>query len=209
VALSLLSGCWSEPALIHVDFKLVDDNNRPIAGVPLRIVAGITNWGAEDWRGPDAGERIVTGPDGRAQFTTEGAVDRRLEWTPVGFTPFSLPRLVHHMGIGFEAARALPSPHGDITHHWFYTADINCFNDDTCSSDDVDRIYEAGPDRRFTRLLVSSASSPRAAVNVNGSVLTGSGFRLADFSFGFAGGRNHPDWVLQLTLKQMPKPVLR
>jgi hypothetical protein len=40
-------------------------------------------------------------------------------------------------------------------------------------------------------------------------VLTGSGFRLADFTFESTGGRNHPEWVLQLALKQLPKPVLR
>jgi len=208
-ALPLLSGCWSKPAIIHVDLKLVDNDNRPIAGVPLRIVAGIADWGSEDWRGPDAGERIVTEPDGAARFTVDGVIDRRWEWVPIGFTPFSLPLPVHHMGIGFEAARVLPGPHGDVTHHWFYTADINCFNDGTCSSDDIDRIYEAGPDKRFTRLLVAGASSPDAVMKVDGMALTGAGFRLADFTLESTGGRNHPEWVLRLALKQLPKPVLR
>lgn len=208
-ALSLLSGCWSEPAIIHVDFKLVDDNTRPIAGVPLRIVAGVADWETEEWRAPDSGERIVTGSDGTAQFTVDGVIDWRWQWVPVGFTPISLPLPVHHMGIGFEAARVLPGPHGNVTHHWFYTADINCFNDGTCSTDDVDRIYEAGPDKRFTRLLVRGASSPDAVVRVDGLALTGSGFRLADFRFESTGRRDNREWVLQLALKQLPKPVLR
>jgi hypothetical protein len=208
-ALAALFGCRSEPAIIHVEFKLVDENNQPVAGVPLRIVAGIADWESQDWRGADTGERIVTAPDGSAQFTTEGVVDRRWQWVPVGFTPFSIPLRAHHMGVGFEAARVLSGRGGDVTHHLLYTADVSCFADGTCSSDDIDRVYEQGPDKRFTRLLVTSASSPNAVTMIDGIALTGSAFQLADFRFESTGRRDNREWVLRLTLKQMPKPVLR
>jgi hypothetical protein len=209
-AFFVLSACGQgdAPVNFHVQFKLVDDDNKPIAGVPLRFVIGVPNWNADGWRAPNTGVRIVTDKDGAARFTTEGAIDRTWTWVNLGFTPFSMPVRVHHAGVGFEVERVLPSRQGDITHRWFYTADINRHSNGDSSTDDLDRIYEVGPDGRFTRLLAKSVSSPQSVIAVDGLMLRGSGYNLADFALDPVGDGTK-EWTLTLALKQHPKPVLR
>jgi hypothetical protein len=210
-AFFILSACGqgSTPVNIHVQFKLIDDDNKPIAGVPLRFVIGVPNWNADGWRAPDAGVRIVTDKDGAAHFTTEGVVDRTWMWVNLGFTPFSWPVRVDHAGVGFEIERVLPTKGGpDSTHHWFYTAEIYRQANGDSSTYDLDRVYETGPDGRFTRLLAKGVSSPQSVIAVDGLMLRGSGYNLADFALAPVGDGTK-EWTLTLALKQHPKPVLR
>ena len=209
-ALFILSACGqgSKPVPIDVAFKLIDDDNKPVVGVPLRIFAGVPNWNANAWRGPGFGVRIVTDSDGAAHFATEGTINRTWMWKNVGFTPLSVPVRVDHAGVGFEIARVLPTKQGDATHHWLYTADIYRESSGDSSTYDLDRVYEAGPDGRFTRLLARSVSSPKTVMMVDGLALYGTGYQLADFSLAPADG-DAKGWHLTLVLKQGPKPVLR
>jgi len=209
-ALFVLSACGqgSKPVPIHVAFKLIDDDNQPVVGMPLRILAGVPNWNANAWRRPDFGVRIVTDRDGAAHFATEGTINRTWVWKNVGFTPLSVPVRVDHAGVGFEIARVLPTKHGDTTHHWLYTAEIYRESSGDSSTYDLDRVYEAGPDGRFTRLLAKSVSSPKSVMMVDGLALNGTGYRLADFSLAPAEG-GAKGWLVTLVLKQGPKPVLR
>jgi hypothetical protein len=208
--LLILSACSpkNETVTMHVAVKLTDNDNNPIARWPLRMVVGVRDWDAPDWRGPDTGVRIVTDANGDASFTTEAIVDRRWEWQSVGFTPLSIPVRVRHVSVGFESERTLPSPHGDVVHHWFYTAEVYRWSDGSSSTYDIDRLYEAGPDGRFTRLLGMGVSSPYSVIKIDGLMLIGSGYRLADFEFDPVGD-GAKEWNLKLALKQMPKPVLR
>jgi len=209
-AFIVLSACGQAgtPVKFHVQFKLVDDDNKPVAGVPLRLVIGVPNWNADGWRWPDTGVRVVTDKDGAAHFTTEGIVDPTWTWVNLGFTPFSMPVRVRHAGIGFEVMRVLPSKNGDATYRWFYTADINRRGNGDSSTNDLDRVYEAGPDGRFTRLLAKDVSAPQSVIQKNGLVLAGSGYNLADFALDPVGDGTK-EWTLTLALKQHPKSVLR
>jgi hypothetical protein len=206
---SVLASCGRVERTVPIDiaFKLVDDQNVPVPGASLRIVAGVPDWDADGWRGPDAGVRIVTGADGTARFKTDGVVDRRWRWEPVGFTPIRVPVRVDHLGVGFEVARVLPTRHGDVTKHWFYTTEIWRYVDGTSGTFDMDRVYEAGSDGRFTKLLAKSVSSPDSVIMIDGLALSGSGYRLADFTLGPAADAK--TWSLRIVLMQMPKPVMR
>jgi hypothetical protein len=206
----LLGRCalQSQPVTFHVAFKLVDDDNNPIAGAPLRILVGVSDWDDDAWRGRDTGVRIVTDKNGEAKFTAQGVVDRRWAWEPVGFTPLSMPVRVVHAGVGFEAKRTLPTRHGDVVRRWFYTAEIERLSSGDCSTDDIDRLYEAGADGRFTHLLGRAVSSPESVIMVDGLALRGAGYGLADFTLEPVGDGTK-DWTLKLMLKQHPKPVLR
>lgn len=209
-AFLVLSACGQAgtPVKFHVQLKLVDDDNKPVAGVPLRLVIGIPNWDADGWQKPDAGVRIVTDKDGAARFTTDGIVDPTWTWVNLGFTPFSMPVRVRHAGIGFEVVRVLPSKSGDVTYRCFYTADIDRRGNGDSSTDDLDRVYEAGPDGRFTKLLGKDVSAPQSVIQKDGLMLAGSGYNLADFALDPVGD-GAKEWTLMLALKQHPKPVLR
>lgn len=206
----LLASCGPRNDAVKIDVNLIltDENGRPVAGWPLRVVAGIRDWNDGDWQAPDAGVRIITDKEGRASFTTEGAVTRQWKWVPVGFMPLSWPVRVSHAGFGFETERVLPSKHGDVTHHWFYTADLYRYSDGATSTYDIDRVYDAGADKRFSRLIGAGVASPNGRTMVDGLEMSGSAYRLADFTLDPVGD-GAKEWQMALTLKQTPKAVLR
>ena len=60
-----------------------------------------------------------------------------------------------------ELPFVLPKKGGvDIVHRWFYTADIDRMPDGDCSTDDLDDVYEAGVDGRFSKLIGTDAAGP-------------------------------------------------
>lgn len=199
-------GAHAETVTLEVDFKLTDRDYHPLAGVPLRLV-----FGAGDWQAPAAGTRIVTDAEGTAHFTTEAVVDRRWHWSNVGFTPLSMPSRVDHIAVAAELEVAVPRRDGGETvHHWLYTADIDRFRDGDCATDDLDEIYEAGPDGRFTRLLGSGASGPNFAMRLDGFMLHGAGYRMWNYLLApDAGDATGKRWRLRLGLMRFPKPILR
>jgi hypothetical protein len=191
----------AESVTLDVEFKLTDRDHQPLAGV----------LGSADRQAPDAGVRIVTGDDGTARVTTAAIVARAWQWTNVGFTPFSIPVRVDHLAMAFELERALPRRDGGETlHRWLYTADVYRYRGGDCSTDDIDRIYEAGPDGRFTRLLGAGAAGPNFEMPIDGLILTGGGYKLSDFMLSRPEGEGAgARWHLKLGLMRLPKPVLR
>jgi len=195
----------AETVALDVAFRLTDPDDRPLAGVPVRLVLGVA-----DWQAPDAGVRIVTGGDGTAHFTTPATIDRRWHWTNAGFTPLAIPSRVDHLAIAAELERVLPRRDGgEATYHWLYTADVVRFRDGDCSTDDIDAIYQAAPDGRFTKLLGTGATGPDFQMMVDGLVLTGGGYKLSDFMLSRPEDGTGGHWHLKLGLMRLPKPVLR
>jgi len=191
---------------LDVEFKLTDIDYHPLAGEPLRLVLG-----AKDWQSAAAGIRIVTAADGTAKFTTQALIDRRWKSSNIGFTGLSMPVRTDHIAIAAELPYVLPKKGGDdIVHRWLYTADIDRLPDGDCSSDDLDDVYEPGPDGRFSKLLGTNAAGPSFQALVDGWLLSGAGYQMSDFLL-------EPDktdatgqrWHLKLALKRMRKPVLR
>ncbi len=202
--LVLLRGAEGRAATLEVEFKLTDREYHPLPRVPLRLVLGVS-----DWQAAEAGVRIVTDENGAARFTTEAVIDRRWQWTNIGFTPFSLPHRVDHLSVAAELEFVLPGKEGDTVRHWLYTADIYRYPGGDCSTDDVDRIYEAGADGRFTHLLGSGASGPNFEMPLGGLVLTGAGYKLWDFTLAADEAAAGKRWHLKLGLMRLPKPQLR
>jgi hypothetical protein len=190
---------------LDVEFKLTDIEYKPLPDVSVRLVLG-----AADWQAADAGVRIITAADGSARFTTQARIGRRWHFANVGFTPLVMPLRVDHLAVAAELALALPRREGDdVTHRWLYTADIDRLPDGDCASDDLDKVYEAGSDGRFTNLLGSNAAGPNFETMVDGWVLSGGGYQLWNFML------QHPDgdadngpWHLKLAIKRLRKPLL-
>jgi hypothetical protein len=190
---------------LDVEFKLTDLDYHPLAGEPLRLIVG-----AKDWQAPEAGLRIVTSADGTAKFTTQAVIDRRWNFSNLGFTPFSIPFRADHIAVAAELPFVLPKKGGsDIIRQWLYTADIDRMPDGDCSTDDLDDVYERGPDGRFSKLVGTNASGPNFIAIVDGWLLSSAGYQLWDFLL-------EPDqadttgqhWHLKLAIKRRPKPVL-
>jgi hypothetical protein len=188
---------------VDVELKLTDKEYQPLPGVPLRVVLGTA-----DWQSPDAGTRIVTAEDGTARFTTEGVIDRRWKFVNIGFTPFSRPYRADHIAVAAELEFVLPKKDGaDVIYRWLYNADIDRLPDGTCSTYDLDAVYEADADGRFTRLISSNAAGPNFNAQIDGWVLSSAGYKLWDFTL------DPPDteagrWHLKLGLMRFPKPLL-
>ena len=187
---------------LDVEFKLTDIEYKPLPDVPVRLVLG-----AADWQAPDAGVRIVTAADGTARFTTQGRIGRRWHFANVGFTGLSLPLRVDHLALATELTLALPRPDGrNISLRWLYTADIDRLPDGDCATNDLDDVYEAGPDGRFTKFIGSNAAGPNFETLVDGWLLSGSGYQLWDFSL----QPDSPDksrWHVKLGIKRIKKAV--
>jgi hypothetical protein len=96
---------------------------------------------------------------------------------------------------------------GDTIHRWLYTADINRLPDGDCNTDDLDEVYAAGPDGRFTNFIGANASGPNFDKQIDGWALSTAGYKLWDFML-------KPDpadagrWHLKLGLMQLPKARL-
>jgi hypothetical protein len=189
---------------LDVEFKLTDPDYNPLARVPLRLVLGV-----KDWQAADAGVRVVTGDDGAARFATEATIDRRWQWLNAGFTPFSIPFRVRHLAVAAELEFAVPGKNGDNIHRWLYTADVYRYPGGDCSTDDVDRIYAAAADGRFTRLVGFGAMGANFQMQVDGWVLHRCGYKL--WNFMLSPDTSEADaghWHLTLGIMRMPKPRL-
>lgn len=188
---------------LDVEFKLTDRDYQPLADVPVRLVLGVA-----DWQAPDAGKRILTAADGTATFTTDAIVDRRWQFSNVGFTFLRIPFRSDHIWVAAELEFAVPKKDGgDTVRHWLYTADIDRDSGGDCSSDDLDAVYEAGPDGRFTKLIGENAAGPNFHTLVDGWMLSSAGYRMWDFELAApepANGAKH--WHLKLGIMRYPKP---
>jgi hypothetical protein len=152
----------------------------------------------------------VTAADGTATFTIDAPVDRRWQFRNVGFTPFSWPVRTDHVSVAAELEFVLPKRDGpDAVHRWLYTAEIDRDANGDCSTDDLDKVYEAGPDGRFTRLVGSNGAGPNFNVIIDGWELSSAGYKLTDFMLepedGAAGEKR---WHLKLAIMRRPKAVL-
>jgi hypothetical protein len=190
---------------LGVELKLTDDAYRPLPGEPLRLVFGST-----DWQAPDAGVKVVTAEDGTARFSSLAVIGRRWSFTNIGFTPFSMPFRADHIAIAVELPFVMPRKEGDdVVHHWLYTADIDRLPDGDCSTDDLDRVYEAGSDGAFTKLVGSNAAGPNFDGLVDGWRLSGAGYKLWEFMLQQPQSTGvDKSWHLKLGLMRKPKPIM-
>ena len=209
----LLRGSLGATVPLDVELKLTDKDYHPLAGVPVRLV-----FGTRDWRAADAGIRVVTDHDGMARFVTPGVIARRWSSTNIGFTPLRMPFRADHLAVAAELAFVIPTRDGGETaYHWLYTADIDRLPDGDCSTDDLDKVYAAGPDGRFTKLVGHNAAGPNFDGLVDGWKLASAGYRMWDSMLSRIDGAGageashatpHTTWRLKLGLMRFPKPVL-
>jgi hypothetical protein len=189
---------------VDVEFTLTDRDYHPLPNISLRIAVG-----QADWQSPEAGVTVVTGSAGSARLSTDAQIDRRWRWLNYGFTPIKLPHRAEHLAIALELEMTLPGRDGDRTRQWLYTADIYRFRNGDCSTDGLDRIYELGEDRRFSRLLGGDAVGANFQTVIDGLILSGGGYELWNFQLLPAESNHNEHWQLNLGLMRLPKAQLR
>jgi hypothetical protein len=197
---------------VDVSFQMteLERPDRPLAGVPVRLVVGEV----ADWQGPDAGHRFVTGPEGDAKFTVDGVVDRRWNMVPYGMTGLSFPKRSDHVMIAAELEQLIPTAGGEYRHfQWLYTLDLDCYTTDSCATSDITEVYTRDAKGRFTVRGQRESSGPRLPgglkmPELGGMVLTGPGYKAADF-FLSPAGPDRKRWRVKLTLQRKPPPVWR
>ncbi|MBV8836364.1 MAG: hypothetical protein JO000_07490 [Alphaproteobacteria bacterium] len=205
IMLSFIFPGSSPPVPLAVTFALTDEENRPLAGVPVRLV-----FGGKDWQSADAGVRVVTAEDGSARFTTPAVIRRRWSWVNVGFTPFSMPLRADHIAIALELPYVIPRREGgEATHQFLYTARIDRLPDGDCSTDDLDDLYAAAADGAFTTFIGANAAGPNFNGMIDGWNVASAGYKLSDFMLTAprseeTGG----SWRLKLGIMRRPKPVM-
>jgi hypothetical protein len=138
-------------------------------------------------------------------------VEHRFVSVNVGITPFGVPVRADRIAIALELPFAVPQRQGgEVVHHWLFVADIDCFPDGDCRTGDLDKVYEAGPDGGFTKLVGSNAAGPNFDGLVDGFRLSNAGYKLWGFSLQPSEGTTSTkSWRLKLGLMREPKPVLR
>jgi hypothetical protein len=204
VALVFLLRGPSAVVPLDVEFKLTDQDYHPLAGVPLRLV-----FGTNDWQAPDAGTRIVTDENGMARFMTQAVISRRWGSTNIGFTGLSMPFRGDHLAVAAELVYVLPKRDGgETTYRWLYTARIDRLPDGDCNTDDLDRVYAAGPDGRFTQLVGENAAGPNFTGLIDGWQVASAGYRMWDSMLDRPAGVDGKAWHLKLAFMRRPKPVL-
>ncbi|GLR90779.1 hypothetical protein [Bradyrhizobium iriomotense] len=203
---SSIPGLAGDTVPLDVELKLTDQDYKPLAGVPVRLV-----FGTSDWQVPNAGTRVVTTDDGTARLTAQAVIDRRWNFSNIGFTPFSMPFRADHLFLAAELEFIIPRRNGaDAVHQFLYTADIDRMPDGDCSTLDLDKVYEAGPDGRFTRLVGSNAAGPNFDGMIEGWRLESAGYRMWDSMLTPVKDEltGTSKWHLKLGLIRRPKPVL-
>jgi hypothetical protein len=199
----------AQSIVLDVSFKLTDVDNKPLAGVPVRLVFS----GAPDWQSPTAGNKIVTGAKGEAAFTTNASLDKKWQMEPIGFTGISKPIRTDHLMVAAELERQFPlGPNGELqTFQWVHTMDIYCKGSGDCATQGILAIYAKDAQGRFTRAAEQVGRPPAWKFpELGGMLLTGEGYNPGNFLLerGNADAQ-HQRWLLKLGFVKQPTPVRR
>jgi hypothetical protein len=197
----------AETITLAVTLKLTDSDYKVLAGQRVRLA-----FSGQDWRAPDAGQRVVTDARGEAHLTAVVAIDRQTKSRNAGMTPFSAPVATDHLLIAAELERILPVDGHDRAFRWLYTENVYRYPGGETSGGYIDAIFARDAQGRFTRQLepdlnnlhMAQRTDPeqRAIGGDEGYVPTDFGLERDDTD------KAHPRWTLSLAFKRMPRPVL-
>lgn len=180
---------------LDVSFMLTDLGNKPLAGVPVRIVFGSD----QGWERANVGRRIVTDAKGEAHFTAPVVIDKKLRKMPTNFVDslFSMPKQTDHLLVAAEMEYA--------GFHWLYVVEVARFaGGDTMLDDFFVRTRDAHGD--FTH-VVREDNQGWKMPELGGLVLTGPGYQPSDFLLEHNTAKNQ--WKLHLAFKRSPPPIRR
>lgn len=180
-------------------FQLLDPSNTPIPDVEVRVVFGCE----PGWHSAGAGRQFVTDAEGRAEFTTEITLDRRLRKVPTNFwsSLVSLPQWTDHLTVATELEY--------MTFPWLYVAEINRFSGGDPVMVDGIAVYTRDAAGNFT-IPARQVDGGWQMAELGGMRLTSPGHEIADFALqpdddDPAGER----WTLRLAYRRWPAPEIR
>jgi hypothetical protein len=118
LALCALGGtAGADPAALAVEFRLTDLDDRPLPGVPVRLVLG----SAPDWQSAGAGHRFVTDDGGMHRLAAPVVLEEQWRQRPTNFLSSLVSRAqqTDHLRVAVE----LPY----MTFAWLYALDVHRF----------------------------------------------------------------------------------
>jgi hypothetical protein len=191
---ALASPAVPQPSVpIEVRFTLLDADGKPVAGVPVRLVLAT----GSGWQRADAGSQVTTNESGEIRWSTRGLPEARRRKMPTNFftQSTSAPQETMHLAIGAQLSY--------LGRPWLVVSEGDHFANGTTAQLDGVRVYGLSADGMFS----AQASVRNGVWQLPGvpSPLTTPGHQVARFAMTHAGG----GWVVELTIKRLPEPVIR
>jgi hypothetical protein len=187
------------PATLAVEFRLTDLDDRPLPGVPVRLVLG----SAPDWQSAGAGHRFVTDEGGMHRMAVPVVLEEQWRKRPTNFLSSLASRAqqTDHLRVAVE----LPY----MTFGWLYALDVHRFR----GSGDVllegFSVYTRDARGQFTTKAKHDGRAWMMA-DLGGAALTHPGHEpgtvMLEPDPADPGKRR---WTLRITFKRAPAPVRR
>jgi hypothetical protein len=196
LALGAVSGMASaEPVTLTVEFRLTDLDDRPLPGVPVRLVLGA----APGWQGADAGHRFVTDDNGAHRLVAPAGLDKQWRKLTTNFfsTLMSRSQQTDHVRVAAELQY--------MTFSWLYAVDVYRFPGGGEVLVDGFSVYTRDSREEFTNQAKREAGGWIMA-DLGGRALTHPGHELGNVML-------QPDpvdtsrWTLRMAFRKSPAPV--
>ncbi len=203
---AMAGAAHAESITLAVTLKLTDDDYKPLANQSVRLT-----FSGQDWRSPNAGQRVVTDANGVAHFTAVVQIDTQAQSRNVGMTPFSVPVRTDHLLIAAELPRVLSVDGHEKVFHWLYTENVFRYSSGETSGGYIDSIFGKGPQGRFDKQLEPNLSVVHMAQRTDPeqrAIGGDEGYVPTDFLLDRDDtDKAHPRWTLSLGFKRMPRPL--
>lgn len=185
---------------LDVHFKVTDLDNKPISGVPARLVLEPD---ASRPR-PDVGTQFVTNANGEYRFTTSAVLDQRRIKRPTNFISSLLSgkEPTAHLTVAAEM------PY--MQYHWLYVFDVDRFESDATCLMQSFRIFSRATSGQFTVEGKQDRTLSWSMPELNGTMMTRAPYVVSNFSLQPASAKaNETHWLLNVSWKKSPDAVMR
>lgn len=200
LALCALAGSAdADPVTLAVEFRLTELDDRPVSGVPVRLVLGAV----PDWQSGGVGHRFVTDDGGMHRMAVPVALEEQSRKRPTNFLSSLTSRAepTDHLRVAVE----LPY----MTFAWLYAVDVYRFRAGGDVLIEGFSVYTRDARGQFTTKAKHDGRTWMMA-DLGGLALTHPGYEPGTVAL-------QPDpadpaarrWTLRIALKRAPAPVRR
>ena len=200
LALCGLAGtAGADPVTLAVEFRLTELDNRPLPGVPVRLVLG----SALDWQSAGAGHRFVTDESGMHRMAAPVVLEEQWRKRPTNF----LSSLASRAQQTDRLRVAVELPY--MTFAWLYAVDVHRFRGGGDVLVEDFSVYTRDARGPFTTRAKHDGRAWMMA-DLGGLALTHPGHELGSVMLQpDPGDPANRRWTLRIAFKRAPAPVRR